>query len=122
MINASLKRGLATINPRLIRFAVGLWWHDCTARDLGQGYRGLTVPVSESPSINTVFPSSLHPGDLAVTMSGVHILAYLGDNHWIEADPTAHKVLIVQVPESNNAWFNVPVRIVRWRTLSNAAP
>jgi hypothetical protein len=55
-------------------------------------------------------------------MSGVHILAYLGDNHWIEADPTAHKVLIVQVPESNNAWFNVPVRIVRWRTLSNAAP
>ena len=55
----------------------------------------------------------------AVTASGVHVLAYLGNGKWIEADPTASTVIEVRVPERSNAWFNMPVKIVRWQVFAN---
>jgi hypothetical protein len=58
---------------------------------------------------------------MAVTISGVHVMAYLGASTWVEADPTAHRVLIVHGPEPSNNWFSVPVRVVRWRVLSETA-
>ena len=48
------------------------------------------------------------PGDIAVTASGVHVLACLGASEWIEADPNLKKVLIVQVPESKILGFKKP--------------
>ena len=56
---------------------------------------------------------------MAVTSNGVHVLAYVGDSTWIEADPSAlvgYKVVQIKAPTSN-AWFNTPVHIVRWRRL-----
>ena len=64
-------------------------------------------------------PAQWRTGDLAVTADGVHVLAYLGDRTWIEADPTAHEVVEVTLPTSN-AWFHVPVVFVRWRYLEQA--
>jgi hypothetical protein len=119
--NAAILRGVATANPSLFRFGLSLWWHDRTARELGEGYRGETTPVTIAASINVAALSNLQVGDLAVTTSGVHVLAYVGNGTWVEADPTAHTVLAVRVPEQSNPWFNVPVRIVRWRVLSGAA-
>jgi len=119
--NAAIFRGVATANPSLFRFGLSLWWHDRTARELGEGYRGETTPITIAASINAATLSSLQVGDLAVTVSGVHVLAYVGNGTWVEADPTAHTVLAVRVPEPSNPWFNVPVRIVRWRVLSGAA-
>jgi len=58
----------------------------------------------------------LKPGDLAVTADGIHIMAYLGNRIWIEADPNMHKVIEVAVPTSNQ-WFNTPVVFVRWKWL-----
>lgn len=116
--DALLKEGLLTLNPALVRAALDLWWNDTTAQQIGQGYGGRTTPVTKCPSLNTLNHSLLQPGDMAVTASGGHMLGYLGDNKWIEADPLALKVLTFSVPEKTSAWFTTPMTIVRWRPLS----
>lgn len=116
LIDSLARRGLRTFDPSLVRQGLSLWWHDCTASALGESHRALTVPLLETPSLNALDHSQLLPGDLAVTSSGVHILAYLGDNIWIEADPAVNRVITVS-PPSDNVWFGVPMKIVRWRLL-----
>ncbi len=116
LINANIRTGFLTLNPRLIREAIHLWWNDCSAMSLRDGYRSLSTPISDARSINSIDVTILHPGDLAVTANGVHVLAYLGGMEWIEADPGVMRVLRVQVP-SDNVWFTVPVKIVRWTQL-----
>lgn len=116
LIDSLLKQGIATLDPGLVRRAIGLWWNDCTAMALGDGHKGLTIPVKETPNLNAMEYGGLLPGDLAVTKSGAHILAYLGDNRWIQADPGAGKVIVVTAP-SENEWFRVPLKIVRWTEL-----
>lgn len=119
LINASLRDSVATLNPSSLRLAVDLWWHDSSAKALGEEYRHQTILVSAAGAINEIASDSLQPGDLAVTEDGVHVLAFLDDTHWIEADPDEKKVIIVSVP-SSNAWFSTPVKIVRWRPLDGA--
>ncbi|MEO8351390.1 MAG: NlpC/P60 family protein, partial [Chthoniobacteraceae bacterium] len=93
LIDALARRGLRTGEAGLVRRAIELWWDDCTARALGKKHHGLTVQLLDTPSINTLDHSRILPGDLAVTDNGVHIMAYLGDRRWIEADPDAHRVI-----------------------------
>jgi hypothetical protein len=122
MILATLRQGLVTLNPRLLRAGGYIWWHDCTAAQLGEGYRGRTRVLEETPSLNELDYAHVEPGDIAVTDGGAHTLAYLGDRTWIEADPndlTGDKVIQVAVPESRNAWLSVPMRILRWRLLDS---
>ena len=52
-----------------------------------------------------------------MTVNGVHVMAFLGDRQWIEADPDIGKVVIVQVPERTNPWFQETFKILRWREL-----
>ena len=121
MIVASLRRGLATANPGLVRDGIFVWWHDCSAAMLGDGYGGRTQRICDTDSLNTLNYARLRPGDIAVTEGGVHTLAYLGRQTWIEADPnalTGDKVIEVTVPRSRNAWLNVGMRILRWRSLN----
>jgi len=101
-----------------MRRAADLWWHDCSAKALREEYRGQTQRLFDAPSLNAIPLSRLHPGDVAVTQNGVHTLAYLGKGEWIEADPGAWKVIRVRVP-SKNAWFRVPMSIVRWSDLNS---
>ena len=115
LIDTLFVRGVRELHPGLIRESLSLWWNDCTAKALGNGR--LTTPVTDAPSINTLRHDQILPGDLAVTTDGLHVLAYLGNSTWIEADPGIHKVIKVQVPVEDNGWFNTPVRIVRWRLL-----
>jgi hypothetical protein len=72
---------------------------------------------ASAASIDRLDLSTLQPGDLAVTEDGIHVLAFLGDRRWIEADPEAGGVAVVRVPASANAWFETPVRLMRWRIL-----
>ena len=104
------------MNPALIRTGVYLWWHDCSARALGEEFKQLTFSLTNAASINRLDASGLRSGDLAVTEDGIHVLAFLGDAHWIEADPDGKQVLIIEVP-STNSWFGVPVKLVRWSQL-----
>ena len=82
---------------------------------MGKAHDGLTVHLLDTPSVNRLNHAKLLPGDLAVTSSGVHIMAYLGDQQWIEADPGVGRVITVASPTNDNSWFNTSMKIVRWR-------
>ena len=117
LIDALFRRGIYTLDAGLVRRAISIWWHDCTARALGEQHRSLTVRVLDTPSVNTLNHAKIRPGDLAVTRSGIHIMAYLGDNRWIEADPEVGSVITVTAPSGDNSWFQTPMNIVRWSIL-----
>ncbi len=118
MIWGQFSYGLRTLNGAPIRNALWLWWNDCSALALRDGANGLTLPRFNADSIPKADPSKLQPGDLAVTADGVHVLAYLGDGRWIEADPTLHKVVEITTP-TDNPWFQMSVVFVRWKWLSD---
>jgi len=117
LIDALFWRGIRTFHPGVVREAFSLWWHDCSASALGLQHRGLTVHLLETPSINALDHSKILPGDLAVTKNGIHIMAYLGSSHWIEADPSEGRVITVAAPSVGNSWFQSPMNIVRWTVL-----
>jgi hypothetical protein len=117
LIKANFEQGLLTANPRLVRFSLSLWWHDCSAKALSEEYRGLTRRIARASSINLLELNQAQPGDMAVTTSGVHVLACLGGNEWIEADPDLKKVVIIRAPTKDNPWFDEPVNVVRWAEL-----
>lgn len=117
LIDADLSQGLRTANPRLLRAGLSLWWYNRSAKALGEGYRGETRLLLTTPSLNALDDTRLLPGDIAVTASGAHTLAYLGDHTWIEADPNllyGDSVVTVRTP-TRNAWFRLPMHIMRWR-------
>lgn len=91
---ALLRKGILTLNPFLVRGAIDLWWNDTTAREIGKGYDGRTIHVMTCSSLNHLDSTSLLPGDMAVTTSGIHVMAYLGGHKWIGADPGEMKVTI----------------------------
>jgi hypothetical protein len=108
--------GVRTLNGGPIRQSIFLWWHDSSAVALRDGYRGWTTELFRHENIAGADHSRLKPGDLAVTADGVHVMAYLGNRTWIEADPDAHKVIEVALP-SNNHWFMRPAVFIRWKCL-----
>jgi hypothetical protein len=118
LIDSLFLRGVRTLDPGLVRRALTLWWNDCTARTLGEAPAGLTDRLFDALSINQLDHTKLLPGDLAVTSNGVHIMAYLGDQTWIEADPGLGRVFSGTVPVMNNPWFDGPMKIVRWSVLA----
>jgi hypothetical protein len=115
LMDALFWRGLRSMNPELVRYSIWLWWRDFSASELGEGF--MTIYYLDTPSLNALEPARLREGDLAVTAGGEHVLAYLGDQLWIEADPMAKRVLTVNAPSPDNAWFQQPMKIVRWRVL-----
>lgn len=117
LVWGQLYHGLTTLNGRPIRDAVLLWGHDVSALALREGYRGWTAELFRSDSVVRADQSKLRAGDLAVTADGVHVMAYLGNRTWIEADPVANRVVEV-VPPTDNPWFNSPVVFVRWKWLA----
>lgn len=122
MMDADATEGLKTANPRLLRQAISLWWHPCTAHDLGEGYAGRTRLLLTTPSLNALTGDQVMPGDIAVTLGGAHTLAYLGGQTWIEADPNllyGDSVIVVRTP-SRNAWFRTGMRLLRWRQLEKS--
>lgn len=120
LCEAMVSAGIRTGNPRLLGPSLwDFWWHDMSARAMGAGYRGYTVPVGHAVKLANYAPPELHPGDLAVTDDGTHVLAYLGDRQWIEANPEDGRVVINRADaESQRGYFNHPMTIVRWRMLA----
>ena len=116
MIDSQLQLGARSLNPRLIRMGLATWWHDCTAKALRDHYRGIMRDVTEAAGINSIPESMLQAGDVAITQDGVHILAYLGDASWIQADPGSREVVVLRTP-ADNPWFGKPVKVMRWKLL-----
>jgi cell wall-associated NlpC family hydrolase len=117
LIDALIKQGVLTLDAGSLRNAAQMWWYDASARALRDGYRHQTVNLTSAASINTLDHSLLSPGDIAVTANGVHVLAYVGQSVWIEADPQIGKVVKVAAPSKDNGWLKMPVLILRWKCL-----
>ncbi len=114
LIQANLHHGFQTLNSALIRRGLEMWWCDAAADALLREYREYTQRQFSAVSLNALDHSRIKLGDLAATSDGEHILAYLGNKQWIEADPNLSKVVIESVP-TTHPWFDTAVEILRWR-------
>ena len=115
MIRALADRGFASLDSGLLRSAFTLWWRDTNAIQLGKSANGLTLSIGDGSPMPMRAAQGLRPGDLAVTTSGSHVLAYLGEQRWIEADPDVARVQIVDLNTSRIA--DQEVLLVTWRWL-----
>jgi hypothetical protein len=118
-INANLKVGVKTLNPKLIRRAFFIWWYDCSADALGNSYRQMTTLVLKFQSMNELDYNNIMPGDIIVAEKGFHTFAYIGNNTWIEADPGKGKTITVSSEKKAAEWKGVPIKVLRWSELSN---
>ncbi|MEQ1822772.1 MAG: NlpC/P60 family protein [Fimbriimonadaceae bacterium] len=111
---AYLRQGIDTMNGSALRTFLYQWWNDASAKALGDGYLGYTVPLKTKGQIKDMSYDELQPGDLAVTSSGAHILVLLGGEEWIQADPGVGHVAIFNGRSDENTWFRTPVTTHRW--------
>jgi cell wall-associated NlpC family hydrolase len=112
MVHALVDEGIASLNPALLRAAFTLWWCDTNALQLGKGGKGLTLPIGDGLPTAMRAAQDLRPGDLAVTTTGSHVLAYLAEQRGIEADPDVARVHIVDLNTSPIA--GQEVLLVTW--------
>ncbi len=111
--------GVRHANGRALRLAIEGWWFDASARMLAAGHRGATRPLPVTGELQSMAFDGLRPGDLAVTTSGMHILAYVGDGHWIQAAPDIGEVATLDPHVDENGWFRKPVTTHRWVVLDD---
>ncbi len=119
MVDATLREGLLTLNGGLIRQSLALRWYDCSAEALKDEYRGFAVTLGETKALHQHDHAGLQAGDFAITSDGVHALAYLGNETWIEADPGTHKVILAKKGDAN-PWLARPVALMRWSVLAKS--
>jgi hypothetical protein len=115
--DAHMRLGLGSANPQLVRDALSIWWFDASAKELSAGYGGRTRALHSARSIRANNDEGLLPGDFAIVARGVHALAYLGNQTWIEADPGARKVIVIKTSDAN-AWLDSSAVFVRWTELN----
>lgn len=121
LVDATLSEGFRTGNGALLREGARLWWHDASAKAIGDEFRGYTRRLAGARSLNEADYSTIQPGDVAVTASGIHILAYLGDKTWIQASPQIMKVITTPAPTEEDVMFTQDATILRWRLLAEPA-
>jgi cell wall-associated NlpC family hydrolase len=118
LIRASMRRAvlrefIRRPNPYLLHLWAKWWWCDQAARDFADARLDLALPLFDARSIHEADSfEALNPGDIAVTIGGEHILAYLGDHRWVQAEPDRSRVVIDTLPTLSR-WYTVPVHILR---------
>jgi hypothetical protein len=113
MVETLAIEGIQTANAALVRQSLDVWWHRSTARELGNGYDGRTSLLTTG-KVGDVPEATLKAGDLAIVGEGTHIIAYLGDQKWIEAAPGQRRVRIFTLAQR---YSNARARMVRWMQL-----
>jgi hypothetical protein len=115
--DALWKAGWKDANGAAFREWARQWWFDTSAKALGENYRGFTRPLGVSGKLRDLDGNRFSPGDLAVTGDGRHVMIYLREGEWIQADPMASKVTIRKPAEDRNPWFDSLVTMHRWMIL-----
>lgn len=100
-------------NGAAFRKWLAQWWFDSSALAMGQGYRGLTREVGLAGPLWELDRAAILPGDLAVRGDGGHVVVYLGDHRWIEADPNLGKVHTWVSTSNDGGWYSEMV-VNRW--------
>lgn len=119
--SALLHEGFTRGNGGAFRDWAEQWWYDTSAKAMSEGYRGFTVARRMEGKMIDLNPDSLEPGDMAVTQGGVHVLIYLGNAIWIQADPAEGLVTLGSDKADLDPWFSSNVSIHRWAAFSTAA-
>ncbi len=119
LIEAMVFEGFRTGNPRLLGPQLwDFWWHDMSAKAMGAETFGYTREVCRLPKLAGAKITQLKVGDLAITESGVHVLIYLGENRWIEANPEDMRVVANEATVTSiRTYFNQTFKIMRWKWL-----
>jgi NlpC/P60 family len=115
--NALWWEGMRTANGNAFRLWLDLWFFDSSAKAMGEGYRGRTLATVHGGPLWALNPQDLLPGDLAIRSDGVHVVVYLGNNEWIEADPQQSKVRRWIPKPTDGPWYE-PMTIHRWSVLA----
>lgn len=117
---AMLMQGLRTANPRLLGPMLwSFWWNDISASGLDEGRFGYTRTIGSAKKLAGHDTSALKVGDIAVA-ARTHVLVYYGDGQWIEASPKDWLVVANKAPaDSKRGYFNMSVKLVRWRVLDD---
>jgi len=116
--DALLSYGFRHANGLAFRSYLEQWWFDASAKALGEEYREYTKPLGVGGEIKTMSYARLLPGDFAVTDNGVHVIVYVGGDHWIQADPGVGSVVTLDGRRDENPWFDLPVKVYRWSLLA----
>ncbi len=86
------------------RWGAGLlvWLKDCPAKSLGAGLGAYFEEQAVYSSVRDI--TNPAKGGIAITTSGVHVMAYLGDGAWIQASPSDGKVTVKDAGDEDT-WF-----------------
>jgi hypothetical protein len=117
--DALIAQAIGTFNGRGFRAAFEQWWFDSSALALAAGYRDFAKKLDGGGKINELDTAALLPGDFAVTASGTHLLAYVGDGKWSQADPGLNVVITQHGQKERNSWFQTEVTLHRWSLLQD---
>ncbi len=119
LCEAMVLEGMREGNPRLFGPMLWkFWWQDMSAKGLYEGKNGYTHPVGSADGLSPADLASLRPGDLGIAGNGFHVLIYLGNRKWIEADPAPRKVVIVTADSpASKGWRSYPITVMRWWVL-----
>lgn len=112
--DALWEMGWETGNGAAFREWARQWWCDTSAKALGENYRGFTRPLGVSGKLRELDFRHLAPGDLAITADGRHVMVFLRDGKWIQADPGPFRVTIGRPGVDANPWFDARVTLHRW--------
>jgi len=105
---------LQSFNSEALRLCISQWWFDSSAKAMSENYRFYLNPIAIEGTVKGLDTSLLEKGDLAITADGVHVIVYLKENLWIQADPFKRKVIITDSKSGTNSWFDDEVKIYRW--------
>lgn len=114
----ALRNQALTGNGTAARLWMEHWWFDTSAKAMKEHYRDFTRSTGVSGRMTKLDLPKIEAGDLAVTDNGRHVMIYLGDQAWIQADPGAGKVIVATPGRDDNPWFDSQVSLHRWAELS----
>lgn len=117
--NALWDEGWEHLNGRAFRDWAEQWWYDTSAKALSENYRGFTHPLGITGRLRDLDFKRLEPGDLAVTTDGRHVMIYIGEDEWIQADPGLWQVAVGRPASEPNPWFDREVTLHRWTLLGS---
>ncbi len=120
IVRGELMEGLRTLNGGLLREAAWIWWNDCSARELGQGYRGRTRLMFRAASIN-----GLDHGRLRPATSPSRPTALIRSPTSARASgsrPYPATTLSSSAPDRRVFYFNIPMDILCWRQCDQSNP
>jgi hypothetical protein len=115
MIEADCSLGLRRMDAGLLREALSIWWHDRGAGAMGEDGDPNAVVVRREGPLSAV-AGELAAGDIGVIRGNTHVIAHVGGDRWIEADPEPMRVVIRPRPPGEP----LAIRLVRWRQLADA--